>query len=200
MSPESDLRNPTHQTTQATKLQKIYRIPTHPNPSPLPSLPLNPTQNPTMPPRLRLTGFQRPLLLLHLQSRTIQTQHPTITKPNIPSPNSSATNVTRPADTADPNTLQESVEDGEVKHHMQAPNRATTWSRSQQPRELGMVGPRFENTIMESQPAPYAAIELIHKQPVRFSEKRVVVCDGGLCPLPHPPPPSLRSILAVIGS
>ena len=52
-----------------------------------------------------------------------------------------------------------------------------------------MVGPRFENTIMESQPAPYAAIELIHRQPVRFSEKRVVVCDGGLCPplAPHPP-------------
>jgi len=79
---------------------------------------------------------------------------------------------------------------------MQAPNRATTWSESQQPRELGMVGPLFENTIMESQPAPYAAIELIHKQPVRFSEKRVVVCDGGLWPTPRPPhpPPSIFAV------
>lgn len=49
-----------------------------------------------------------------------------------------------------------------------------------------MVGPRFENTIMELQPAPYAAIELIHRQPVRFSEKRVVVCDGGGGPMGHP--------------
>ena len=80
---------------------------------------------------------------------------------------------------------------------MQAPNRATTWSKSQQPRELAMVGPWFENTIMESQPAPYAAIELIHKQPVRFSEKRVVVCDGGSCGLALAPPPPLLSILAV---
>ncbi|PUU79498.1 zinc-finger domain-domain-containing protein [Tuber borchii] len=136
-----------------------------------------------MPPRLRLSHLPRPLL--HLRSRTIQTQHPTITKPNVPSPNSSATNVT-PAGAADPSTLQESVEAGEVKRHMQAPNRATTWSKSQQPRELGMVGPRFENTIMELQPAPYAAIELIHRQPVRFSEKRVVACDGGGGPMGHP--------------
>ena len=34
---------------------------------------------------------------------------------------------------------------------LQAPNRATTWAASQQPREQAMVGPRFEQTIMELQ-------------------------------------------------
>ena len=31
-----------------------------------------------------------------------------------------------------------------------------------------------------------AAIELIHKQPVRWSKSRVVSCDGGGGPLGHP--------------
>lgn len=48
-------------------------------------------------------------------------------------------------------TLQESVEEGEKKRVMQAPNRATVWSRSQQERSKAMVGPRFEQTIMEEQ-------------------------------------------------
>ena len=47
--------------------------------------------------------------------------------------------------------LQESVEEGEKKRVMQSPNRSTIWSRSQQPREKAMVGPRFEQTIMEDQ-------------------------------------------------
>ncbi|KAG0133790.1 hypothetical protein HOY82DRAFT_516955 [Tuber indicum] len=126
-------------------------------------------------PRFRLSHLPRPLF--YLQSRTIQTQHQTIARP----PNSTSTT------TADRDAPQESVaEAGEAKRRMQAPNRATTWSRSQQPRELAMVGPLFENTDMELQPAPYAAIELIHQQPVRFSEKRVVVCDGGGGPMGHP--------------
>lgn len=36
------------------------------------------------------------------------------------------------------------------------------------------------------QPQPLAAIELIHKQPVRWSKKRVTSCDGGGGPLGHP--------------
>lgn len=39
----------------------------------------------------------------------------------------------------------------EEKRVAQAPNRETTWSRSQQPRAKAMVGPRFEQTIMEDQ-------------------------------------------------
>ncbi|CUS07595.1 unnamed protein product [Tuber aestivum] len=141
---------------------------------------------------LRLSRLPRPLLP-HLQSRTIiQTHHhQTTAEPNTPPPppSSSTTNAASVGTTAgaDPNApLQGSVGAGEAKRHLQAPNRATTWSRSQQPRELAMVGPRFENTDMELQPTPYAAIELIHRQPVRFSEKRIVVCDGGGGPMGHP--------------
>lgn len=36
------------------------------------------------------------------------------------------------------------------------------------------------------QPRPLAAIELIHKQPVRWTKERVVSCDGGGGPLGHP--------------
>ncbi|KAK0753180.1 hypothetical protein B0T18DRAFT_8225 [Schizothecium vesticola] len=61
----------------------------------------------------------------------------------------------------------------------QAPNRAEIWSRSQKPRAEAMVGPRFEQTDFELQPQPYAAIELIHKEPVRWTHERVVACDGG---------------------
>jgi hypothetical protein len=116
--------------------------------------------------------------------RGIQTTQPTITKPNTPNtPNASATNAVPTAapvmDGPSPKDLAESVEAAEKARHMQAPNRATTWSRSQRPRELGMVGPRFEQTIIEMQPAPYAAIELIHQVPVRWSEKKVVECNGG---------------------
>lgn len=42
-------------------------------------------------------------------------------------------------------------EDAERRRVMQAPNRKEVWSRSQQPRELAMSGPRFEQTIMEYQ-------------------------------------------------
>ena len=47
--------------------------------------------------------------------------------------------------------LQESVEKAEQLRTMQAPNRKGIWSRSQQPREAAMTGPRFEQTIMEDQ-------------------------------------------------
>lgn len=47
--------------------------------------------------------------------------------------------------------LQESVEEGENKRVMQAPNRSNVWSRSQNPRAKAMTGPRFEQTIMEDQ-------------------------------------------------
>ena len=47
--------------------------------------------------------------------------------------------------------LQEMPEDSERQRVMQAPNRKDPWSRSQQPRETAMSGPRFEQTIMEYQ-------------------------------------------------
>ncbi|KAL7274999.1 hypothetical protein RUND412_002063 [Rhizina undulata] len=88
-----------------------------------------------------------------------------------------------PAGAADPAAAVEAVEEKKI---LQAPNRATPWAPSQMPRALAMVGPRFEQTNLEQQPAPYAAIELIHQQPVRWSEKRIVSCDGGGGPMGHP--------------
>ncbi|KAI5196771.1 hypothetical protein E4T39_07617 [Aureobasidium subglaciale] len=82
--------------------------------------------------------------------------------------------------------LQESVQEGEERRVMQAPNRKGVWSRSQQAREKAMVGPRFEQMIMYDQPRPLAAIELIHKQPVNWVKERTVKCDGGGGPLGHP--------------
>ncbi|KAJ9602201.1 hypothetical protein H2200_013321 [Cladophialophora chaetospira] len=82
--------------------------------------------------------------------------------------------------------LQETAEAAEEMRVMQAPNRASVWSRNQMPRELAMSGPRFEQTIIAAQPQPYAAIDLIHKQPVRWVDSKIVACDGGGGPLGHP--------------
>jgi len=82
--------------------------------------------------------------------------------------------------------LVETEEEARRQFERQAPNRQEVWSRSQQERKRAMVGPRFEQTIMEYQPQPFAAIELIHKQPVRWTDERVVACDGGGGPLGHP--------------
>ncbi|KAM5362424.1 hypothetical protein ACJZ2D_012555 [Fusarium nematophilum] len=68
----------------------------------------------------------------------------------------------------------------------QAPNRVGVWSRSQRPRSQAMTGPRFEQTDFPLQPQPKAAIEMIHKQPVRWTHDRIVACDGGGGPNGHP--------------
>ncbi|KAH8919027.1 NADH:ubiquinone oxidoreductase kDa subunit [Atractiella rhizophila] len=70
--------------------------------------------------------------------------------------------------------------------HPQAPNRVGTWSRSQQPREEGMVTARHEQTNLKYQPQPLAAIEMIAQEPVRMVKSRIAVCDGGYGPLGHP--------------
>lgn len=108
--------------------------------------------------------------------------------PNPPKPvqNVSDTNAVPVETGLRDEPLQEMPEDSEKQRQMQAPNRAEPWSRSQMPRERAMSGPRFEQTIMEYQPQPQAAIDLIHKQPVRWTKQRVVSCDGGGGPLGHP--------------
>jgi NADH dehydrogenase (ubiquinone) Fe-S protein 6 len=47
--------------------------------------------------------------------------------------------------------LQESTADAEKMRVTQAPNYKGIWSRSQNPREVAMSGPRFEQSIMEDQ-------------------------------------------------
>ena len=60
--------------------------------------------------------------------------------------------------------LQEMPEDSERQRVMQAPNRKEPWSRSQQPREKAMSGPRFEQTIMEYQVGCRADVALFRRQ------------------------------------
>jgi NADH dehydrogenase (ubiquinone) Fe-S protein 6 len=68
----------------------------------------------------------------------------------------------------------------------QAPNYPTTWSASQQPRPTKHSGPRFEQAVMEVQPNPLSAMELIANEPIRLVQGRKAVCDGGGGPLGHP--------------
>jgi len=78
------------------------------------------------------------------------------------------------------------IAENEERGLMQAPNRKEIWSRNQKPRAKAMTGPRFEQTDFDLQPQARAAIELIHKQPVRWTHDRVVACDGGGGPAGHP--------------
>lgn len=75
-----------------------------------------------------------------------------------------------------------------VSKEVQAPNRATTWSKSQQSRMDGMMGARFEQVSLETQPSPLSAIELIKTQSIRQVNERIVYCDGidGDVALGHP--------------
>ncbi|RCI10008.1 hypothetical protein L249_8405 [Ophiocordyceps polyrhachis-furcata BCC 54312] len=91
-----------------------------------------------------------------------------------------------------PTTTETAIENAESKELSQskelgqAPNRVDVWSRSQNPRSKAMTGPRFEQTDMSLQPQPMSAMEMIHKQPVRWTHDRVVACDGGGGPAGHP--------------
>lgn len=65
----------------------------------------------------------------------------------------------------------------------QAPNRKTTWSQSQAERAdvIAKHPARFVQRDLELQPRPYAAIDLIAQQPVRYlshEEGNIAVCDG----------------------
>lgn len=61
----------------------------------------------------------------------------------------------------------------------QAPNYPTTWTTSQRPRAVAQSGPRFEQTVLELQPNPLSAMEMINNEPIRVVHGRKAVCDGG---------------------
>jgi hypothetical protein len=99
---------------------------------------------------------------LALTSRRTYAEHPKSTVAEIPAnqppsnapptPNVSETNeVVTSSMGSEDKPLQESVAEAEKMRSMQAPNRKSTWSRSQQPRDRAMVGPRFEQTIIADQ-------------------------------------------------
>lgn len=65
----------------------------------------------------------------------------------------------------------------------QAPNRKTTWSESQESRSevIARHAARFVQRDLDLQPRPYAAIDLIAKEPVRYlshEDGNIAVCDG----------------------
>lgn len=68
-------------------------------------------------------------------------------KPNVSATNALPTSSEGSFD----KVLQEDVATGEQLRTQQAPNYKGIWSRSQQPREVAMSGPRFEQSIMEDQ-------------------------------------------------
>ncbi|KAK9462937.1 uncharacterized protein V1516DRAFT_671546 [Lipomyces oligophaga] len=68
----------------------------------------------------------------------------------------------------------------------QAPNRISTWAKSQRPRSEALTGPRFVQSDLTKQPRPYAGIELINQQPIKFVADRIAVCDGGRGVQGHP--------------
>ncbi|KAF9193233.1 hypothetical protein BGZ50_007631 [Haplosporangium sp. Z 11] len=74
-----------------------------------------------------------------------------------------------------------------VRHELkQSANRETTWSENQIEKKNAFKGPRFENTDIDAQPQPKAAIELIAEEPIRMVEGRRARCDGGGGSLGHP--------------
>ncbi|KAF9044545.1 hypothetical protein BDZ89DRAFT_1059023 [Hymenopellis radicata] len=68
----------------------------------------------------------------------------------------------------------------------QSPNYPTTWSQNQNTRPAAQSSPRFEQTVMETQPNPLSAMQLIADEPIRMVSGRKAVCDGGSGPLGHP--------------
>jgi NADH dehydrogenase (ubiquinone) Fe-S protein 6 len=109
--------------------------------------------------RLVTSASVRPRFVVRAYSSTVPRLSENPIPVNDPTPRKPTANVS--ATNAQPteefgrqrhdSTLQEAPEVGERIRSMQAPNRATTWAASQQPREKAMVGPRFEQTIMETQ-------------------------------------------------
>ncbi|KAK4114227.1 hypothetical protein N656DRAFT_788458 [Canariomyces notabilis] len=115
----------------------------------------------------------------HLSKRPFSVTVRQLEYPSTPSTVTTAT-------TANTQTTPQVTEGPVPTTVSQAPNRAEVWSRSQKPRSTAMTGPRFEQTDLDAQPQPYAAIELIHQQPVRWTHARIVACDGGGGPTGHP--------------
>lgn len=95
-----------------------------------------------------------PLRLYSTSDRTsdrVPTNDPSPPKPVQNVSNSNAVPISPQGLRDSDRPLQELPEDSERQRVMQAPNREWPWSRSQQPRERAMSGPRFEQTIMEYQ-------------------------------------------------
>ncbi|CAK9439203.1 uncharacterized protein LODBEIA_P34270 [Lodderomyces beijingensis] len=101
----------------------------------------------------------------------------TTTTTNAAAPASISSQAEPPASKLDKADLQHN------EFAKQAPNRDVTWSSSQESRvEVISKFPfRFTQRNLEQQPRPWAAIDLIAKEPVRYlshEEGNIAVCDG----------------------
>jgi NADH dehydrogenase (ubiquinone) Fe-S protein 6 len=61
-----------------------------------------------------------------------------------------------------------------------------TWSPSMRAKNEAMRGPLFEQAIIEAQPIPLPAIDLLQQEPINYTEKRIIYCNGGHGALGHP--------------
>ncbi|THH11112.1 hypothetical protein EW145_g867 [Phellinidium pouzarii] len=61
----------------------------------------------------------------------------------------------------------------------QSPNYPKPWSTNQQARSDAYKDARFEQTVLELQPQPLSAMEMIAQEPVRMIHGRKAECDGG---------------------
>ena len=95
--------------------------------------------------------FRRPYATRDRTSDRIPTNDPNPPEPAQNVSDSNAVPISPQGLRDEERPLQEMPEDSERQRVMQAPNRKEPWSRSQQPRERAMSGPRFEQTIMEYQ-------------------------------------------------
>lgn len=99
-------------------------------------------------PRLAVRAYSSTVPRLSGENR-MQPNDPTApaVKPNVSETNAVPTDSMGSWDAS----LQEDPAVAERIRSMQAPDRADTWSAGQQPRQNAMVGPRFEQTVMQAQ-------------------------------------------------
>lgn len=98
-------------------------------------------------PRFAVRNFSSAVPRLSENRMQANDPNPPVVKQNVSETNAEPTDSFGRWD----GTMQEDPAVAEKIRSMQAPNRATTWAASQQPRHEAMVGPRFEQTIMEAQ-------------------------------------------------
>jgi len=99
-------------------------------------------------PRFAIRNFSSAVPRLSGENRMpANDPNPPTLKPNVSETNAEPTDAVGHWD----GTTQEDPAVAEKIRSVQAPNRASTWAASQQPRHEAMVGPRFEQTIMAAQ-------------------------------------------------
>ena len=95
--------------------------------------------------------------------------------------NSASKEILGPAGSPKPSQAipYQEADENTPKELWQAPNHPSTWSRGQNPRPHAMSGPRFEQTDLRFQAAPFAAIDAVAQDPIRLVDGRRATCDGG---------------------